>query len=216
MSVTIRTMGFCEYETTLKAMQSFTLQRDPATEDEIWIVEHPAVYTLGLNGKRKHLTEKNTIPVIDADRGGQVTYHGPGQLVAYVLCDLQRKNLGVQEFVNKLEQSIIDLLNTFSIKSERIQKAPGVYVNGEKIAALGLRIKHGRSYHGLSLNIDMDLQPFKDINPCGYPDLKVTQLKNLGITKDMSEIYPLLIKHLARNLGYNNVLFPVPESQIGS
>jgi len=213
MSVVIRTMGFCDYAITLQAMQDFTLQRNESTEDEIWIVEHPAVYTLGLNGKRKHLTEKNNIPVIAVDRGGQVTYHGPGQLVAYVLCDLERKKLGVQEFVHKLEQSVIDLLHTLSINAGRIDKAPGVYVDGEKIAALGLRIKHGRSYHGLSLNIDMNLQPFNDINPCGYPDLKVTQLKNLGVTRDMDSIYPLLIKHLAHNLGYNDILLPEPINQ---
>jgi len=213
MSVVIRTMGFCDYTATLQAMQDFTRQRNESTTDEIWIVEHPAVYTLGLNGKRKHLIEKNNIPVIAVDRGGQVTYHGPGQLVAYVLCDLERKKLGVQEFVYKLEQSVIDLLQTLSIKAARIDKAPGVYVDGEKIAALGLRIKHGRSYHGLSLNIDMDLQPFNDINPCGYPDLIVTQLKNLGVLRDMDSIYPLLIKHLARNLGYNDVLLPEPINQ---
>jgi lipoic acid synthetase len=164
------------------------------------------VYTLGLNGKREHLLRENEIPVVAVDRGGQVTYHGPGQAVAYILCDIQRLGLGVNEFVNRLEQSIIDLLDSYQISAQRKAGAPGVYVEGSKIAALGLRIKRGRSYHGLSLNVDMDLSPFADINPCGYPQQPVTQLKDLGIDKDINEVNQQLIKHLQQNLGYNDVL----------
>jgi len=185
-------------------MQALTLARDERTSDEIWLLQHPPVYTLGLNGKREHLIRNNDIPVIPVDRGGQVTYHGPGQTVVYLLCDIQRLGLGANDFVRRLEQSLIDLLNDYHIQTHRIPGAPGVYVDGRKIAALGLRIKRGRSYHGLSLNIDMDLSPFHDINPCGYPELEVTQLRDLGVHEDMESINQQLIKHLQFNLGYNS------------
>lgn len=206
MSVLIRNLGLKEYLPVLKDMQNFTINRNNDTPDEIWLVEHPPVYTLGLNGKREHLIKKNTIPVIAADRGGQITYHGPGQTVAYTLCDLERMKTGVSEFVNKIEQSIINLLYDYTITSARKKGAPGVYIKGCKIAALGLRIKRGRSYHGLSLNVDMDLAPFEDINPCGYPGLEVTQLKDLGVNEDMLTINTGLIEHLKKNLGYNDTL----------
>ncbi len=204
MSLIIRNLGVQDYESVWQRMQSMTLERDEHSADEIWLVEHPPVYTLGLNGKREHLLRASAIPVIAVDRGGQVTYHGPGQAVAYILCDIQRLGLGVNEFVQRLEQSIIDLLDGYRIGAHRKAGAPGVYVNDSKIAALGLRIKRGRSYHGLSLNVDMDLSPFADINPCGYADQQVTQLKDLGIHKDIIAINEALIKHLQRNLGYNS------------
>lgn len=203
MPLLIRHLGQQAYEPIWKQMQERTLARDEHSQDEIWFLQHPPVYTLGLNGKRHHLIHDNAIPVIPIDRGGQVTYHGPGQSVAYLLCDIERMGIGANDFVNRLEQSLIDLLANYTIKANRIAGAPGVYVDGRKIAALGLRIKRGRTYHGLSLNIDMDLGPFKDINPCGYPDLEVTQLKDLGVHEGIEVINQQLIRHLQINLGYN-------------
>lgn len=204
MSLLIRQLGLQAYEPIWKQMQTRTLARDNNSTDEFWVLQHPPVYTLGLNGKRHHLLQENAVPVMAVDRGGQVTYHGPGQSVIYLLCDLPRLGLGANQFVNKLEQSLIDLLSELQIQAGRMSGAPGVYVDGKKIAALGLRIKRGYSYHGLSLNIDMDLGPFKDINPCGYPQLEVTQLKDLGIDRGMKELNEQLIKHLQYNLGYND------------
>lgn len=203
MPLLIRHLGQQAYEPIWKQMQERTLARNEHSQDEIWLLQHPPVYTLGLNGKRHHLIHDNAIPIIPIDRGGQVTYHGPGQSVAYLLCDIERMGIGANDFVNRLEQSLIDLIADYSIKANRIPGAPGVYVDGRKIAALGLRIKRGRTYHGLSLNIDMDLGPFKDINPCGYPDLEVTQLKDLGVSEGIDTINKQLIKHLQINLGYN-------------
>ncbi len=184
----IRELGLREYEPLWRAMQRFTLERDAGTADEIWLCEHPPVFTLGLNGKREHLLNPGKIPVIDIDRGGQVTYHGPGQLLFYPLLDLQRRRLGVRQLVELLEQSVIDLLAEHGIVSQARRDAPGVYVEGAKIAALGLRIKRGRSYHGLSLNVDMDLEPFGRINPCGYENLPVTRCADLGIDAGMPEL----------------------------
>jgi len=203
MSLHIRNLGLKDYLSVWHDMQTFTLDRDENTDDEIWLVQHPPVYTLGLNGKREHIIKENDIPVIPVDRGGQITYHGPGQIVAYVLCDIQRQKLSVHEFVNAIEQSIIDLLASLSITAKRQKGAPGVYVDNKKIAALGLRIKKGRSYHGLSLNVDMDLQPFKDINPCGYPDLEVIQLLDLGVNEDLESLNTRLVEYIKSNLGYN-------------
>lgn len=204
MTVHIRNLGLKDYQSVLQDMQSFTLDRDDNTDDEIWLVQHPPVYTLGLNGKREHILKENHIPVIAVDRGGQITYHGPGQIVAYVLCDISRLKLSVSHFVGAIEQSIIDLLMSFGITAERQTGAPGVYVDGRKVAALGLRIKKGCSYHGLSLNVDMDLQPFKDINPCGYPELEVTQLLDLDVSEDIDAINSRLVEYLKKNLGYNS------------
>ena len=162
-------------------MQEFTARRTPQTPDEIWLLQHPPVYTLGLNGRPEHLPGAATIPVVKIDRGGQVTYHGPGQIVAYLLLDLRRLKLGVRELVRKMEQAVIDVLADHGVSAEGRISAPGVYVNGAKIAALGLRIKNGCCYHGLALNVDMDLSPFLAIDPCGYPGLKVTQTRDLGI-----------------------------------
>ncbi len=175
-------LGLQDYETTWLAMKSFNEQRTDTTDDEIWIVEHPPVYTLGLNGKSEHLLNIGDIPVVNCDRGGQVTYHGPGQLVIYTLLDVQRLKLNPRSLVTLLEQAMIKTLAQFNIEAVAKPDAPGVYVKGQKIGSIGLRIKKQGCYHGLSLNNAMDLQPFNFINPCGYSDLKVTQLADLGVT----------------------------------
>lgn len=177
----IRHLGRVEYEPTWRAMQAFTAQRSPDTPDEIWLLEHPPVYTQGQAGKPEHLIAATDIPVIPIDRGGQITYHGPGQVVAYVLVDLRRRGYGIRELVTRMEQAVIDQLAAQGVTATRQAGAPGVYVNGAKIAALGLRVKHGCTYHGLALNVDMDLRPFAAINPCGYAGMQVTQASDLGI-----------------------------------
>lgn len=184
----IKYLGLVDFEPAWRAMQTFTAARAGDTPDEIWLLQHPPVFTLGLAGKREHILCESAIPVIAIDRGGQVTYHGPGQVVAYLLLDLKRRGYGVRELVNRMEQAIIDLLAGYGIQAERRAKAPGVYVAGAKIAALGLRIKHGMSYHGLALNVDMDLGPFSHINPCGYEGLEVTQLSVLGIETSLEAV----------------------------
>ncbi|MBT9613254.1 MAG: lipoyl(octanoyl) transferase LipB [Burkholderiales bacterium] len=184
----IRHLGRVDYEPTWHAMQAFTAARGPDTPDEIWLLEHPPVFTLGLAGKREHILQTTDIPIIPIDRGGQVTYHGPGQVVAYLLLDLKRRGYGVRELVARMEQAVIDLLAGYAITAERRERAPGVYVSGQKIAALGLRIKHGMSYHGLALNVDMDLTPFTYINPCGYAGLEATQLKDLGVAAEWEPV----------------------------
>lgn len=161
-------------------MRDFTATRGPDTPDELWLLEHPPVFTLGQAGKREHLLNDIGIPVVPIDRGGQVTYHGPGQVVAYLLLDLKRRGYGVKELVRRMEQAVIDLLAEAGIRGERLAGAPGIYVDGAKIAALGLRVKGGCTYHGLALNVDMDLSPFQAINPCGYAGMAVTRLRDLG------------------------------------
>ena len=198
----LRQLGRVDYQTTWRAMQDFTAARDADTADEIWLLEHPPVFTLGLNGKPEHLLNPDSIPVIKIDRGGQVTYHGPGQLVVYVLLDIARRSLGVQQLVQRMEQAVIDLLAEQQVDAVSRRDAPGVYVGERKIAALGLRVKHGRTYHGLALNVDMDLEPFNRINPCGYPGMQVTQLRDLGISLDMDAVSERLLSHLTRLLGY--------------
>ena len=178
-TLVVRRLGRVEYEPTWRAMQSFTAARTADTPDEFWVLEHPPVYTQGQAGKPEHLLHATDIPVIRIDRGGQITYHGPGQLVIYVLVDLRRRGYGIRELVRRMEQAVIDMLATQGVVGERINGAPGVYVGGAKIAALGLRVKHGCTYHGLALNVEMDLAPFSVINPCGYPDLAVTQCCDL-------------------------------------
>jgi lipoyl(octanoyl) transferase len=182
----LRDLGRAEYLPTWQAMREFTAARTAETADELWIVEHPPVFTLGQGARRGHLLDPGELPVIATDRGGQVTYHGPGQLIAYLLFDLRRGGLGVKRLVNLLEQSVIDLLATQGIAAESRADAPGVYVAGAKIAALGLRIRGGCSYHGLALNVAMDLGPFGRINPCGYAGLRVTQVRDLvpGVAVD--------------------------------
>ena len=201
----VRRLGRRDYTPTWHAMQQFTTQRTDDSSDEIWLVEHPPVYTQGLNGKTEHLLTPGAIPVVQSDRGGQVTYHGPGQLLAYVLVDLKRKGWGIRDLVGRLEQAVIDLLHSYGIAAVARRDAPGVYVDGAKIAALGLRVKRGCSYHGLSFNVDMDLEPFSRINPCGYAGLPVTQLRALGGPIDPTEVAEVLLKHLCAQLGYNSV-----------
>lgn len=208
----VRQLGQRDYTPVWQAMQRFTQRRDNNTPDEIWLVEHPPVFTLGLNGKQQHILNAGDIPVIPTDRGGQVTYHGPGQLVAYLLLDLKRHGLSVRAIVSLIEQSIIALLVEYGIQAESRQDAPGVYVKGAKIAALGLRIKQGCSYHGLSLNIDMDLEPFSRINPCGYPDMPVTQLTSLGINTDIPSVAHALLTHISRQLGYHQIMTETDEN----
>ncbi len=183
-------------------MQDFTRQRNDHTADELWLVEHPPVFTLGLNGKTEHLLNPGDIPIIKVDRGGQVTYHGPGQLICYPLLNLQRHKLGVRQLVSLLEQLVIDLLATYQVFAQNRVDAPGVYVEGAKIAALGLRIKHGCSYHGLALNINMELEPFTRINPCGYENMPVTQCYDLGIETDITAIATQLKKQFIKQLNF--------------
>ena len=177
----IRRLGLVEYQHTYDRMRDFTAARTATTPDELWLLEHPPVYTLGQAGKPEHLLRENGIPVVRVDRGGQITYHGPGQVVAYVLVDLRRRGLTVKRFVCLLEQAVIDLLGAHGLEGARRTGAPGVYVGGAKVAALGLRVRGGCTYHGLALNVGMDLAPFRDINPCGYEGLAVTQLSDLGL-----------------------------------
>ena len=181
-------------------MQVFTERRNPLTPDEVWLLQHPPVYTLGLGGKPEHILDAGAIPVIKCDRGGQVTYHGPGQLVVYLLLDLKRLNLGVKSLVKQTEQALIDLLADYGIEAQRRTGAPGVYVGEAKIAALGFRIRRGGCYHGLALNVDMDLAPFRRINPCGYAGLEVTRLKDWGVKDDVETVGEALLPHLLRTL----------------
>ncbi|MFZ5658365.1 MAG: lipoyl(octanoyl) transferase LipB [Pseudomonadota bacterium] len=190
-----------DYGETLAAMQAFTLARASDTSDECWLLQHPPVYTLGLNGKTEHILAPGEIPVLRTDRGGQVTYHGPGQWVAYLLLDLRRQGIGVRQLVHLLEQSVIDLLAEGGVPAERRHDAPGVYVDGAKIASLGLRIRSGCSYHGLALNTAMDLAPFGRINPCGYQGLAVTQVRDLLPDWEAERVALGLLRHLGRVLG---------------
>jgi lipoyl(octanoyl) transferase len=199
----LRQLGLRDYLPVYEAMQRVTAARTPDSPDELWLVEHPPVFTQGRNGKAEHLLDPGQIPVIQIDRGGQVTYHGPGQLVVYALLDLPRRKTGVRELVTALEQSVIELLAGYGIHAEARSDAPGVYVDGAKIASLGLRVKRGRSYHGLSLNVDMDLAPFSRINPCGYQGLAVTKLRDLGIDTPYEQIAAQFCTRLSGILGYN-------------
>ena len=197
-----RDLGLMPYEPVLAAMRRFTDQRTVETGDEIWLVEHPAVFTQGQAGKAEHLLVPGDIPVVQTDRGGQVTYHGPGQLVAYLLLDVRRLGIGVRELVNRIEGSLIGLLASFDVEAAAKPDAPGVYVDGAKIASLGLRIRNGRSFHGLALNVDMDLAPFRRINPCGYAGLAMTQLRDQAGPIDPSEVRTRLRGQLVKHLDY--------------
>jgi lipoyl(octanoyl) transferase len=202
--VIIRALGITGYEPTLRSMQAFTSARDTATPDELWLTEHPAIYTLGLAGRREHLLRENGIATLKVDRGGQITYHGPGQLVVYVLVDLRRPKLGIRTLVRTLESAVVEWLGTLGIAAYGKPSAPGVYVSAgvreAKIAALGLKVSGGCTYHGLAVNVAMDLAPFADIDPCGYPGLAVTQLADLGVARTVdaagSELAPILAAHL--------------------
>jgi len=188
MTIKIRQLGVQDYTSCWQSMQEFTLARDENTTDEMWIVEHPAVFTLGLNGKPEHLLQSSDIPLVNTDRGGQITYHGPGQLVIYSLIDIKRRGLGVRQLVTILETAMIDALSQYGLIAQAKAEAPGVYIGEQKIGAVGLRIKKGGSYHGLSLNNDMDLSPFSLINPCGYKGLQVTQLSDFGVNIRTNEL----------------------------
>jgi lipoyl(octanoyl) transferase len=194
--IEIKRLGRVQYLDTLEAMREFTANRSEETRDELWLLEHPPVYTLGQGAEHEPLA--NGIPLVKADRGGDITYHGPGQLVVYTLVDLARRGIKVKQFVTLLEQAVIDLLG----RGERRAGAPGVYVSGTKIAALGIRVRQGRAYHGLSLNVDMDLSPFCAIDPCGYPGLAVTQTKDLGMTEDVFALGERLAAILVQRIEY--------------
>lgn len=196
MAIVLRKLGCQAYEPVWREMQEFTLKRDKQTADEIWIVEHSPVYTLGLSGKREHILNSQNIPVIETDRGGQVTYHGPGQLVVYLLLDINRLQLGVRKVVSVLEQAMIDTVSQYGIKAIAKPDAPGVYVQDDKIGSVGLRVKKGSCYHGLSLNNNMDLSPFDSINTCGYPSLNVTQLANMNINIQTCELAVPVVHHI--------------------
>jgi lipoyl(octanoyl) transferase len=205
--VAVRRLGLTDYETTWRAMQDFTSARDAGTPDEIWLTEHAPVYTLGLAGRREHLLRENGIAVIKVDRGGQVTYHGPGQLVLYTLFDLRRLRLGVRDMVRSLEAAVINWLGSFAVAAYGKVAAPGVYVRrGDveaKIGALGLKVRNGCTYHGVAVNVAMDLSPFFDIDPCGYPGLAVTDLRSLGIERTVEAagdaLAPIVARQLARD-----------------
>ena len=197
-----RELGLQPYEPVLEAMRRFTEQRTPDSQDEIWLVEHPAVFTQGQAGKAEHLLVPGDIPVVQTDRGGQVTYHGPGQLVAYLLLDVRRLGFGVRELVSRIEQTLVDLLASYDVQASAKPDAPGVYVDGAKIASLGLRIRNGRSFHGLALNVDMDLAPFRRINPCGYAGLAMTQLRDLAGPIELDEVRTRLRGQLVKHLDY--------------
>lgn len=196
----VRNLGLAPYETVYEAMKEFTETRTIDTPDELWVVEHPAVYTQGQNGKPEHILNPQGIPIIKVDRGGQVTYHGPGQVVIYTLINFKKRNCGVRSLVRALENAVIATLKDYRIDGAGDVNAPGVYVDGKKIAALGLRIRKGSVYHGLSLNVDMDLMPFKGINPCGYQGLEVIQMADFIVGLDILEVEEKLLSHLEHYL----------------
>ena len=197
----VRDLGRQAYEPVWRAMQGFTDARDDATPDELWFVEHDPVFTLGQAGKDEHVLMPGDIPVIHVDRGGQVTYHGPGQIVLYPLLDLKRLGIGVRDYVCRIEQAIIDTLGEWNIGAERKEGAPGVYVNGAKVAALGIRVRRGCTFHGLAFNIAMDLEPFRRINPCGYAGLEVVSMSDLGGPGGMEAVKPVLLAQIAWQFG---------------
>ena len=205
----VRRLGLMEYEPVWQAMQTFTNQRDDSTPDELWLLEHPPVFTQGQAGRAEHILAPGDIPVVQVDRGGQVTYHGPGQIVAYPLVDVRRRDISVRDFVNRIEEAIIRVLADYGVTGERIEGAPGIYVAGDKIASLGLRVRRGRTFHGLAFNIDMDLEPFQRINPCGYEGLRVVRLIDLaepGIAKlEFTDVEGHLVEEFVKQLGYGEV-----------
>jgi lipoyl(octanoyl) transferase len=212
LTLHVRRLGLLEYEPVWQAMQTFTDGRDENTADELWLVEHPPVFTQGQAGRAEHILDPGDIPVVQVDRGGQVTYHGPGQIVAYPLIDIRRMGMGVRELVTAIEQAIIAVLQSYDVDATPRADAPGVYVDGVKIAALGLRIRKGRSFHGLSFNINMDLEPFQRINPCGFQGLEVTNLSALVDEVNMTEAENRLIASLGKVLGYNDRFSEVADS----
>ena len=207
----VRYLGSAPYENTWQQMKAFTNERNPDTYDELWLLQHPSVYTLGQAGKREHIIAPGNIPVVHSDRGGQVTYHGPGQLVGYLLLDMRRLGIGVRTLVTGIERSIIEHLGKLNISAMSRKEAPGVYVKGRKIAALGLRVRKGLSYHGFSLNIDMDLEPYRGINPCGCEGLEVVDLKSLGSSLSVVEVAEQLAPIIGVEFAYDALLSWVKE-----
>jgi lipoyl(octanoyl) transferase len=198
--VKARRLGLVAYEPTWRAMQAFNAARTDETPDEIWLVEHPPVFTLGLAGRREHVLDPGDIPVISTDRGGQVTYHGPGQAILYALVDLRRHGIGVKQMVRSLEDAALDVLTQHRIEGERVPGRPGVYVQGRKIAAVGLRVSRGCTYHGMAFNVDLPLEPFTRIDPCGYPGLESTSLASLGVRASIVQVHQGLARALTRGL----------------
>ena len=194
-------LGRRDYVPLWRSMQKFTDERDESTADEVWFCEHPPVFTLGLNAAKEHVLAPGDIPVVQIDRGGQVTYHGPGILMVYPLIDIRRANIGVRKLVTALEQSVVDLAATYGVNAAARADAPGVYVEGNKLASVGLRIRRGASFHGMALNVDGDLEPFSRINPCGYEELEMTDLKRLGIELSLEDAAEQLLPFLLRHLG---------------
>ncbi len=211
----VRRLGRQDYHPVWQAMHDFTDQRDDSTRDEVWLVEHNPVFTQGQAGKAEHLLNTGDIPVVQSDRGGQVTYHGPGQIVAYFLINLRRKKLGVRELVTDIENLVINTLKAYNIDSAARPDAPGVYVDGKKICSLGLRIRKGCSFHGLALNVNMDLSPFLRINPCGYQVMEMVQVSNLGGPTRIEDVEQQLIKELVSLFGYEEVEFSTEAPVIG-
>ena len=202
-NIVIRHLGRTEFENTWRAMQDFTTNRAAETLDEIWLTEHSPVYTLGLNRKNVRMPSRDDIPVVNTDRGGKITYHGPGQIIIYFLIDLKRKGINIRQLVSAMENSVVALLKEANVDAAAKADAPGVYVQEKKIASLGLRLKKECCYHGLSLNVDMDLSPFNAIDPCGYQGLEVTQLKSLGVDLTQTEAATKLLKYMTKELGYS-------------
>ncbi|MBY8020888.1 lipoyl(octanoyl) transferase LipB [Vibrio fluvialis] len=211
----VRRLGRQDYHPVWQAMHDFTDQRDDSTRDEVWLVEHNPVFTQGQAGKAEHLLNTGDIPVVQSDRGGQVTYHGPGQIVAYFLINLRRKKLGVRELVTDIENLVINTLKAYNIDSAARPDAPGVYVDGKKICSLGLRIRKGCSFHGLALNVNMDLSPFLRINPCGYQGMEMVQVSNLCGPTHIEDVEQQLIKELVSLFGYEEVEFSTEAPVIG-
>ncbi len=199
-SIILRRLGLMDYLSSYRSMSAFTSQRGSETTDEIWCVQHPPVYTLGLAGRQEHILDAGEIPVVTTDRGGQVTYHGPGQLLVYLLLDLRRRKIGIKDYVYLLEQSIIDYLEPRGILAARKPGAPGVYIEGRKIAALGIRVRRGCCYHGLAFNVNMEMTPFNGINPCGYENLEVVQLSDFCPSPEVETVSDGLLEHLLRNI----------------
>lgn len=202
----IKQLGLVDYVPTWRAMEKFTLERGSDTLDEIWFLQHPPVFTLGLSGKMEHVLAPGDIPVVHIDRGGQVTYHGPGQLVVYPLLDLKRLKLGVRQLVEAMENAVIDTLAGYSIRARGRRDAPGVYVDARKVCSIGIRVRRGATYHGIAFNVAMDLEPFTRINPCGYEGLEMTQVNALGGPADTAQVARDLLPALLDRLGYNNVV----------
>ncbi len=212
--IVVRFLGRQDYVPLWHAMQNFTDARSETTRDEIWFTEHPPVFTMGLNASKEHLLAPGEIPVVQIDRGGQVTFHGPGQLMVYPLLDLRRIGMGVRTLVTALEQGVVDLAADYDIAAASRADAPGVYVDGAKLASVGLRIRRGCSFHGMALNVDIDLEPFSRINPCGYAELKMTDLKRLGGGSRLDTVWPQLLPHFLRHLGFEDTEIVTGENEL--